>query len=131
MTSESSRSAQSRGSAQKRGILCGHRERPVLRVFGTKENSGRRFWGCVYYEVNDQCQFFCWTDPESESEDPHVARLKRKVVALKADVKASEWKLKVAVVFGMVGWVGCVCCWLQVLLNHNQGLPCLVPLKLG
>ncbi|XP_020963942.1 uncharacterized protein LOC110265333 [Arachis ipaensis] len=114
MTSESSRSAQSRGSAQKRGILCGHRERPVLRVFGTKENSGRRFWGCVYYEVNDQCQFFCWTDPESESEDPHVARLKRKVVALKADVKASEWKLKVAVVFGMVGWVGCY----RVLAEH-------------
>ncbi|RYQ94625.1 hypothetical protein Ahy_B08g089560 [Arachis hypogaea] len=120
MVSESSRSSRRRGSAQKKGILCGHGERPVLRVSRTKENPGRRFWGCVYYEVNDECEFFHWEDPEAGSEDPHVARLKRKVVDLKADVKASEWKLKVAAVLGMVGWVACVCCWLQVLLNHNQ-----------
>ncbi|RYR18006.1 hypothetical protein Ahy_B03g062646 [Arachis hypogaea] len=108
MASGSSRSFRSRESAQKRRILCGYGERPVLRVSGTKENSGRRFWGCVYYEVNDECQFFRWADPEVGSEDLHVARLKRKVVALKADVKAFEWKLKVACVFGMVGWVACV-----------------------
>ncbi|XP_016173512.1 uncharacterized protein LOC107616021 [Arachis ipaensis] len=107
MASESSRSSRSRGSAQKRGILCGHGERPVLRVSGTKENPGRRFWGCVYYEVNDECHFFRWAIPEAGSEDPHVVRLKRKVVVLKADMKACEWKLKVAAVFGMVGWVGC------------------------
>ncbi|RYR65097.1 hypothetical protein Ahy_A03g011089 [Arachis hypogaea] len=131
IASESSRSSRRRGSAQKKGILCGHGERPVLRVFGTKENPGRRFWGCVYYEVNDESEIFRWTDPEAGSEDLHVARLKRKVVDLKADVKTSEWKLKVAAVLGMVGWVACVCCWLQVLLNHNQGVPCFVPLKLG
>ncbi|XP_016169024.1 uncharacterized protein LOC107611631 [Arachis ipaensis] len=107
MVSESSRSSRRRGSAQKKGILCGHGERPVLRVSRTKENPGRRFWGCVYYEVNDECEFFRWEDPEAGSEDPHVARLKRKVVDLKADVKASEWKLKVAAVLGMVGWVAC------------------------
>ncbi|XP_015934633.1 uncharacterized protein LOC107460760 [Arachis duranensis] len=131
MASESSRSSRSRGSGQKRGVLCGHGERPVLRVSGTKENPGRRFWGCVYYEVNEECQFFRWADPEAGSEDPHVTRLKRKVVALKADVKASEWKLKVAAMLCLVGWVGCLCCWLQGLLNQNLGLPCLVPLKLG
>ncbi|XP_025617957.1 uncharacterized protein [Arachis hypogaea] len=123
--------SQTRGSAQKKGLLCGHVERPVLRVSETKENSGRQFWGYVYYEVKDECQFFRWADPEAESEDPHVARLKRKVVVLKADVKASEWKLKVAAVLGMVGWVGCLFCWLQVSLNHKQSLPCLLPLKMG
>ncbi|XP_015941649.1 uncharacterized protein LOC107467126 [Arachis duranensis] len=112
MASESSRSSRTRGSAQKRGILCGHGERPVLRVSGTKENSCRRFWSCVYYEVKDECQFFCWVDPEAESKDPYVARLKRKVVALKADMKASEWKLKVAAMLGMVDWDGCLFCWL-------------------
>ncbi|XP_016164850.1 uncharacterized protein LOC107607401 [Arachis ipaensis] len=131
MASESSRSSRRRGSAQKKGVLCGHRERPVLRVSGTKENTGRRFWGCVYYEVNYEYEFFRWADPEGGSEDSHVARLKRKVADLKAGVKASEWKLKVAAVLGMVGWVACVCLWLQVLLSHNQGVPCLVPLKLG
>ncbi|RYQ91967.1 hypothetical protein Ahy_B09g098044 isoform A [Arachis hypogaea] len=107
MASETSRSSRSSEFGQKRGILCGHRERPVLRVSRTKENPGCRFWDCVYYEVNDECQFFRWADPEAGSEDPYIARLKRKVVALKADVKASEWKLKVAAVFCLVGWVSC------------------------
>ncbi|RYR67900.1 hypothetical protein Ahy_A03g014357 [Arachis hypogaea] len=119
MASESSRSSRTRGSGQKRGLLCEHGERPVLRVSGMKENPGQRFWGYVYYEVKDECQFFRWADPEAETEDPQVARLKRKVVALKANVKASEWKLMVAVVLGMVGWVGCLFLWLPVSLNHK------------
>ncbi|XP_015953321.1 uncharacterized protein LOC107477764 [Arachis duranensis] len=109
MASESSRSSQSRGSTQKKGLLCGYGERPVVQILGTKDNPGRRFWGCVYYEVKEECQFFRWEDPEAETEDPQVARLKRKVVALKTNVKASKWKLKVAAMLGMVG--------MQYLLN--------------
>ncbi|KAL4365585.1 hypothetical protein AHAS_Ahas07G0120800 [Arachis hypogaea] len=35
-------------------MVCGHRERPILRTSTTKDNPNRRFWGCVYYEI------FCW-----------------------------------------------------------------------
>ncbi|RYQ96042.1 hypothetical protein Ahy_B08g091509 [Arachis hypogaea] len=92
MAAESSQSCRSRSSAQKKELVCGHGERPVLRISGTRNNSGRRFWGCVYYEIRIQevCDFFRWTDPEAKSEDPHVARMKRKVAALKAKVRDSE-----------------------------------------
>ncbi|RYR09617.1 hypothetical protein Ahy_B05g077988 [Arachis hypogaea] len=86
MAAESSRSCRSRSSVQKRELVCGHGERPVLRISGMRNNPGRRFWGCVYYE--EECDFFRWTDPEAESEDPHVAKMKRKVAALKAKVRA-------------------------------------------
>ncbi|RYQ92557.1 hypothetical protein Ahy_B09g098787 [Arachis hypogaea] len=131
MASESSRSSRTRGSTQKRGLLCGHGERPVLRISEMKDNPGRQFWGCVYYEVKEECQFFRWTDPEAETEDPQVARLKKKVVALKANVKASEWKLKVAAVLGMVGWVGCLFLWLQETLFITGWLKLDVPFSLA
>ncbi|RYR35531.1 hypothetical protein Ahy_A10g050682 [Arachis hypogaea] len=87
MATESSRSSRSRSSAQKRELLCGHGERLVLRISGTKNNPGRRFWGCVYYEIKEEYEFFRWADPEVDSEDPQVARMKRKVMALKAKVR--------------------------------------------
>ncbi|RYR26102.1 hypothetical protein Ahy_B02g060260 [Arachis hypogaea] len=98
MVAESSRSCQSRLSAQKRELVCGHGERPVLRILGTRNNPERRFWWCVYYEIQDECDFFRWTNPEAESEDPHAARMKRKVAALKEKVRDIEWKFKVAAV---------------------------------
>ncbi|QHO13241.1 uncharacterized protein LOC107641228 [Arachis ipaensis] len=100
MAAESSRSSQSRSSAQKRELLCGHGERPVLKISGTKNNPRRGFWGCVYYEIKEECEFFRWADPEAESENPQVARMKRKVAALKTKVRDIEWKFKVAAVLG-------------------------------
>ncbi|RYQ87053.1 hypothetical protein Ahy_B09g094542 [Arachis hypogaea] len=90
MALESSRSSRSRSSAQKMELLCGHGERPVLRISGTKNNPDQRFWGCVYYDIKEECQFFRWAYPEAEIEDPQVARLKRKVAALKAKVRDFE-----------------------------------------
>ncbi|QHN91582.1 uncharacterized protein DS421_17g576120 [Arachis hypogaea] len=89
MATESSRSCRSRSSAQKRELVCGHGERPI----------------------QEECDFFRWADPEAESEDPHVARMKRKVAALKAKVRDIEWKFKVAAVLGISGWVVLFCFW--------------------
>ncbi|RYR44499.1 hypothetical protein Ahy_A08g040827 [Arachis hypogaea] len=105
MAGESSRSCRSRSSAQKRELVYRHGERPVLRVLGTRNNSGRRFWGCVYYEIQEECDFFRWADPEADSDDPHVARMKRKVGALKAKVRDIKWKFNVAAMLGIFGWV--------------------------
>ncbi|XP_016199163.1 uncharacterized protein LOC107640128 [Arachis ipaensis] len=105
MVAESSKSSRSRSSVQKRELLCGHGERPLLQTSGTKNNTGRRFWGCVYYEIKEEFEFFRWADLEGESEDPQVVRLKRKILALKAKVRDIEWKLKVAAVLGKVGWI--------------------------
>ncbi|RYR03951.1 hypothetical protein Ahy_B06g083404 [Arachis hypogaea] len=102
MAAESSRSCRSRSSAQKRELVCGHGERLVLRISGTRNNLGRRFWGCVYFEIQEDCDFFRWTDPEAESEDPRVARMKRKVAALKEKVRDIEWKFKET---GLAGWL--------------------------
>ncbi|MED6133523.1 hypothetical protein PIB30_029072 [Stylosanthes scabra] len=46
--STASRSTGSRNT--QRMLLCHHGEVVVLRVSRTKENPGRRFWGCVRYE---------------------------------------------------------------------------------
>ncbi|MED6189262.1 hypothetical protein PIB30_094097 [Stylosanthes scabra] len=43
-----SRSSRSTARTQSRMILCDHGEQAVLRVSGTKENPGRRFYSCVY-----------------------------------------------------------------------------------
>ncbi|MED6219665.1 hypothetical protein PIB30_037891 [Stylosanthes scabra] len=85
----------------------------VLRVSGTKENPRRRFWGCVYYEVQEQCDFFCWADKEQQGEDPDKAKLRKKVQALKSEVRACERRLKIAVFVGLLGWIGLYCLWLQ------------------
>ncbi|MED6223412.1 hypothetical protein PIB30_073733 [Stylosanthes scabra] len=52
-SSRGSRASRSIGSTHRTMLLCHHGERPVLRVSGTKENPGRRFWGCVCYAVSN------------------------------------------------------------------------------
>ncbi|MED6155888.1 hypothetical protein PIB30_009665 [Stylosanthes scabra] len=76
MESQRSRSSRSTTSTHRRVVVYNHGERAVLRVSGTKENPGRRFWGCVYYEV-----------PE---EDAEKVRLRKKVLCLKSKVKVAE-----------------------------------------
>ncbi|MED6167984.1 hypothetical protein PIB30_008009 [Stylosanthes scabra] len=91
-----SRASRSTGSAQ-RMLLCHHGEEPVLRVSGTTENSGRRFWGCVRYV----CDFFEWADKLQAEEDLKKTRMRKKVSSLKTRLRACEMRLKIAVFFGM------------------------------
>ncbi|MED6112242.1 hypothetical protein PIB30_059902 [Stylosanthes scabra] len=111
MLSQTSRRSQS--SSQRRPFLCEHGEPSVLRVSGTKDNPGRRFWGCRYYQVQDGCNFFCWADPPQEYGREEIAKLKKKVGTLKLRVKIAEWRLKVALVGGLVGWVCLLCLWVR------------------
>ncbi|RYR57649.1 hypothetical protein Ahy_A05g023354 isoform A [Arachis hypogaea] len=105
MAAQSSTSSRSRSSSHGRPLLCSHGERPVLQTSGTKENPGCKLWGCVYFEVQQGCNFFRWEDPETEVEYSKIARIKRKVSSLKSRTKAAEWKLKeyVVVVVGKLG----------------------------
>ncbi|MED6213103.1 hypothetical protein PIB30_089985 [Stylosanthes scabra] len=54
MASRSSNSRASRcshPSSESNTLLCEHGIKPVLRVSHTKENPGRRFWGCANYQT--------------------------------------------------------------------------------
>ncbi|MED6164125.1 hypothetical protein PIB30_086695 [Stylosanthes scabra] len=123
MASQSSNSSRFlRSNVQRRRILCGHGESPVLQVSNTKENPGRRFWGCAYYEMQDACDFFLWADPKPGHEDPEIARLKKKVSALKSKIKDGERQLKVAVMLGFIaGLVVGYLCFLNLQKRHEPG----------
>ncbi|QHO14492.1 uncharacterized protein LOC107641574 [Arachis ipaensis] len=113
MAAQSSTSFRSRTSSYGRLLLCSHGEKPVLRISGTKENPGRRFWGYVYFEVQQGCNFFRWADPETEVEHSEVVRIRKKLSMMKSRTKMAEWKLKVIAVLGFFGWVGFLCLLLQ------------------
>ncbi|RYR01437.1 uncharacterized protein LOC107646298 [Arachis ipaensis] len=103
MAVQSSISSRSKSSSHGRLLLCSYGERPMLRTSETKENPGCRFWDCVYYEVHQGCNFFRWTDPETEVEHSEIARIRRKVFSLKSRTKAAEWKLMVVAVLEFFG----------------------------
>ncbi|QHN79071.1 uncharacterized protein DS421_19g666930 [Arachis hypogaea] len=131
MAAESSRSCQSRSSAPKRELVCRHGERPVLRVgdgnvlfvLGT-DSSG-------LLQIQEECDFFRWADPEADNDDPHVVRMKRKVAAMKAKVRDVEWKFKVAAGLGIFGWAVLFCFLWQIWFSQRQGVACVMPLKYG
>ncbi|MED6223654.1 hypothetical protein PIB30_076163 [Stylosanthes scabra] len=133
--SRGSRSSWSNASTWRRTILCSHGDAAMLRVSRTKENPGRRFWGCPHYDDGRECDFFTWADREQETvhEDPEVAKLRRKVLFLKTELRACEWRLKTAVLVAFIGWMLLVCLLFLLLLqklrgnSHNRG----VPLNLG
>ncbi|RYR72084.1 hypothetical protein Ahy_A02g006282 isoform A [Arachis hypogaea] len=106
MAAQSSTSSRSRASSHGRLLLCSYGEKPVLRISGTKENPGCRFWGCVYFEVQQGCNFFRWADPETEVEHSEVARIRKKLSMMKSRTKAAEWKLKVYSAVVIVGELG-------------------------
>ncbi|RYR72083.1 hypothetical protein Ahy_A02g006282 isoform B [Arachis hypogaea] len=128
MAAQSSTSSRSRASSHGRLLLCSYGEKPVLRISGTKENPGCRFWGCVYFEVQQGCNFFRWADPETEVEHSEVARIRKKLSMMKSRTKAAEWKLKVVAVLGFFGWVGFLCLLLQSWSKATQ--QCVIPLNL-
>ncbi|MED6189046.1 hypothetical protein PIB30_091814 [Stylosanthes scabra] len=115
MASQNSWSSRRGGSSvqSRRTVVCHHGAPAVLRTSGTKENPGRRFWGCVFYE--EQCDFFCWADLEQAEEDPEKAKLRRKVISLKLKVKAIEMRLQIAAIVGLVGWVWLISIWIDKL----------------
>ncbi|XP_057755701.1 uncharacterized protein LOC130974877 [Arachis stenosperma] len=103
MASQSSRASRFRLDAKE--LLCGHGERPILRTSSTKDNPGRRFWGCVYYKVQDGCDFFRWADPEPGGghQEVEFARNRRKITKLKARLKELETKLWVVAALCIAG----------------------------
>ncbi|XP_057747349.1 uncharacterized protein LOC130966551 [Arachis stenosperma] len=105
MAARSSTSSRIPSSSQGRLLLCSHGEKPVLRISGTKENPGRRFWGCVYFEVQEGCNFFHWADPDTEVEYSEIARLRKKLSMMKSRTKVAEWKLKFVAVLGFFGYI--------------------------
>ncbi|QHO39095.1 uncharacterized protein DS421_4g126130 [Arachis hypogaea] len=115
-------------AAHGRVLLCSHSEKPVLQISGTKENPGHRFWGCVYFEVQQGYNFFCWADPETEVKHSEIARIRKKLSRMKSRTKVAEWKLKVVAVLGFFGWVGFECLLLQSWSKAMQ--QCLIPLNL-
>ncbi|MED6144030.1 hypothetical protein PIB30_011532 [Stylosanthes scabra] len=126
MASESwrgSRSSRSTGSTQ-RMLLCHYRIELVLRVSGTKENPGRRFWGCVRYVVKEQCEFFEWAGKVQIEEEAEKERMRKKVSSLKTRLKACEMRLKIAVFVAMFGWILVFSFWLHNLSGrpHHQWL---------
>ncbi|MED6193545.1 hypothetical protein PIB30_020512 [Stylosanthes scabra] len=115
-------------STQRRVVVCHHGERAVLRISGTKENPGRRFWGSC---IMRHCDFFEWADqqlpdedidsvqirklPEEEvaklkpkkvpEEDVEKVRLRKKVLCLKSKMKVAEWRVKIVALIGMTRWL--------------------------
>ncbi|QHO13369.1 DNA-(Apurinic or apyrimidinic site) lyase 2-like [Arachis hypogaea] len=124
MAFQSSRASRFRSAAKE--LLCGHGERPILRTSSTKDNTGRRFWGCVYYEVQDSCDFFRWADPEpgSVQEEVEIARNRRKITKLKTRLKEVETKLWVVAALCIAGWVRFLFLLLQNQYNlkHPNGM---------
>ncbi|MED6140416.1 hypothetical protein PIB30_092997 [Stylosanthes scabra] len=59
----------------------------MLKVSRTKENPGRRFWGCANYQVKEGCNYFVWADSIYEEEDAEKVKLRKKVGSLKLKVK--------------------------------------------
>ncbi|RYR71996.1 hypothetical protein Ahy_A02g006203 isoform A [Arachis hypogaea] len=106
IASQSSRAAQFCLPAKE--LLCGHGERSILRTSSTKDNPCQRFWGCVYYEVQDGCDFFRWEDPKPEGaeQEIEIARTRRKITNLKSRLKDVEWKLRIVAALGIVSWIG-------------------------
>ncbi|RYQ91320.1 hypothetical protein Ahy_B09g097208 [Arachis hypogaea] len=99
-SSQGSRSStKSRG--RRRTCFCG--ERPVLRTSSTSENPGRRFWGCVNFQIGDGCDYFAWAKPEGQ--DPQIQRLKNKASSLKEELQKAERKFALALGVGIVGWI--------------------------
>ncbi|XP_057747935.1 uncharacterized protein LOC130967130 [Arachis stenosperma] len=103
MASQGSVSSQ-KSSRRRRTLTCNCGEPPVLRWSKTPDNPGRRFWGCVYFDIGKECTFFSWADGVAEIEEAEVARLKMKISTLKAKLVYAKCKLLVAVIFGMLGW---------------------------
>ncbi|MED6178085.1 hypothetical protein PIB30_104333, partial [Stylosanthes scabra] len=74
MASQSSSSSRCRRSnVQRRELLCNHGQKPILRVLKTKENPGRRFWGCMYYEVCLSSSIFDAENPFGISDSPSAS----------------------------------------------------------
>ncbi|QHO23479.1 DNA-(Apurinic or apyrimidinic site) lyase 2-like [Arachis hypogaea] len=118
MASQGSRSGRIRTPVKE--MVCGHGERPILRTSTMKDNLGRRFWGCVYYEVQDACDFFRWVDPEAGGalQGFEIARCRKKITTLKTRLKDVEWKLRIVATLGVVGWIE----FLYLLLHNPHNL---------
>ncbi|XP_016199578.1 uncharacterized protein LOC107640580 [Arachis ipaensis] len=92
-------SSKTRG--RRRKCFCG--ERPVLRTSSTMENPERRFWGCVNYQIREECDYFA--SAEAEGQDAQIQRLKKKASVLKKNLQKAEKKFALALAVGILGWI--------------------------
>ncbi|MED6116906.1 hypothetical protein PIB30_104684 [Stylosanthes scabra] len=103
--SQSSTYSRSNNKTHKRMSTCYCGHRPVLRTSSMVENPGRRFWGCVNFQVGEGCDYFTCADAEGQEPTPQVAKLKNKVAILKGKLSVAERNLWVAIALGLVGWM--------------------------
>ncbi|MED6123598.1 hypothetical protein PIB30_050569 [Stylosanthes scabra] len=97
MSSGSSMSRSDNGSShRRRPLLCSHGLRPVLHVSLKKDNPGRRFWGCVYYDVHEECSFFSWADPDSETLAVELDKMEKRVDLFKLKCVVSDRRFNAA-----------------------------------
>ncbi|MED6106294.1 hypothetical protein PIB30_003705 [Stylosanthes scabra] len=84
MASQSSTSSH-RSSMRRGSLMCYCGDPPLLKGSRTKENPGRRFWGCPHYDTGKGCRFFTWADEEPSSQEDEIAKLRMKISNLKAN----------------------------------------------
>ncbi|MED6181722.1 hypothetical protein PIB30_021992 [Stylosanthes scabra] len=113
MSSGSSMYTRNNVSSTRRPLLCFHGRKPVLRISLTKDNPGRRFWGCVYYNVQQECSFFRWADPDSEYFAIELGKMKKVIETLKLRAVVAERHLTLSVVLEMIGWILVIFLWLH------------------
>ncbi|RYQ99148.1 hypothetical protein Ahy_B07g087031 [Arachis hypogaea] len=92
-------SSMSRG--RRRTCFCG--EGPVLRTSCLEENPGRRLWGCVNYQIGEECHYFA--SAELKGKDPQIQRLKNKASVLKENLQKAERKFALALAVRILGWI--------------------------
>ncbi|RYR62080.1 hypothetical protein Ahy_A04g019421 [Arachis hypogaea] len=101
-THSSKQATRNRNQVRRKRTTCYCGKWHVLATSSTVENSGRRFWGCVNFGIEEECGYFVWT--ELEEEPPQVSRLRMKVRNLKSKLDKVEFRFMVAVGVALVGW---------------------------
>nr|POF21312.1 hypothetical protein CFP56_33063 [Quercus suber] len=92
--SSAAMSASSEGSLRRRAPrMCYFLslEKPMLVVFWTENNPGRRFYGCPNYRVGKKCKFFQWVGDEIyECGKVIIPKMRRKIFKLQSEVSTCK-----------------------------------------
>ncbi|QHO08247.1 uncharacterized protein DS421_14g470890 [Arachis hypogaea] len=77
-------------------------------------------FGIAYIMRFRMAVIFFLADPEpgGAQQDTEIARIRKKITSLKSRLKDIEWKFRIVVVLGIVGWIG----FLFLLLQNSYKL---------
>ncbi|MED6192760.1 hypothetical protein PIB30_013142 [Stylosanthes scabra] len=103
MATHSSTPRGSDASSLRSPLVCSHGRSPMLHISKTKDNPARRFWGCVFYVVQDKCEFFQWANRANDLLVAEFGKLKKRLDILKSRVVSAQSRFTAAMVFAMVG----------------------------